>query len=78
MLNNNYFYGNHCSTKKDFLMQSYWIDEMADGSGAIRIIMKTETVTAQRMFHFVSGKRRYINQGVYPASESADNASVHL
>lgn len=59
MLNNNYFYGNHCSTKKDFLMQSYWIDETADGCSAIRIIIKTETVTAQRMFHFVSEKRRY-------------------
>lgn len=40
-------------------MQSYWIDEMADGCSAIRIIIKTETVTAQRMFHSVSGKRRY-------------------
>lgn len=59
MLNNNYFYGNHCSIKKDFLMQSYWIDETADGCSAIRIIIKTETVTAQRMFHFVSEKRRY-------------------
>lgn len=40
-------------------MQSYWIDETADGCSAIRIIIKTETVTAQRMFHFVSERRRY-------------------
>lgn len=40
-------------------MQSYWIDETADGCSAIRIIIKTETVTAQRMFLFVSERRRY-------------------